>query len=852
MFFWVLIISLASLLLTPMAGWGKDWYIRPYVDGGYGDNSGTSYDNAFVLGPKAAVAVNPDTDVFSLMHINDNSPITFSSTGTLPTPLVAGTVYYAIMTTGSTFKVSATKGPGPSIDIIDTGTGTLTCSVGMRRDAGGPTIGDIVYICGTHGVDDSQGNYIRNFLTLYPIDGVIFDGNYPADPAIIHGTLTVLKNSSSWVDTGVNGVYKALLIYNATSWIVENGTPFTTTAPVCEKDPDATELNLFKPGWWCGNGTWIWIKPLNGQTPSNNSYRLMWSYKNVDLTDCSNVTVKNLTIHFGRVVLSNTNNCTIDGLKIDYFGAEGISAVNSNNNLIKNCTIEQGGNGIYFHYDYTNRLDCNNNTIDNCTIKYIDPSRMIWVPDNHAIGIQGGSGNVVKNCYIDWAATGITLYTDTFYGKAQSIEMSGNFAINMWVAGYLRDIDYMTNTNPCIVYRKGHTFTSFGIDGTVQLKFQDITQSGWSALNGNTYTATVLDKNRLSIPVDASGWPAYDPDTDPGKNICPKTPSIYGVAYDHHGGNCEYPVTFKAYNNIAVNCDYAGIWPTTVKNGEGSFEIYNNIVYNSNAGIHIGGSSFFTPPWRVKNNIVMNPRDSGTGAVPPCFIHAYLHQPSSAWDVECDNNNYYSDDYLETPIYFYEYGSFPHLITLAEWKSKIFKNGFGPDSRSLNSDPKFVNYSGTFKKANDFIADLSSPIIHAGVDVGLTKDFLGNPVYLPPDIGCYNNVLATNTTTKATAKDITWKTEGGKRGNSHLLVTVWVANTLGGVLSGANVTLELTCPNGKKKIYTGTTGSTGTVTFKYSNAPNGTYKATVIKIDASALGLEWDGVMYSETATKPM
>jgi len=43
--------------------------------------------------------------------------------GALPTPLTAGSAYYVINTTGTTFKLSLTQG-GAAIDITDAGTGT--------------------------------------------------------------------------------------------------------------------------------------------------------------------------------------------------------------------------------------------------------------------------------------------------------------------------------------------------------------------------------------------------------------------------------------------------------------------------------------------------------------------------------------------------------------------------------------------------------------------------------------------------------------------------------------------------------------------------------------------------------
>jgi subtilisin family serine protease len=103
---------------------------------------------------------------------------------------------------------------------------------------------------------------------------------------------------------------------------------------------------------------------------------------------------------------------------------------------------------------------------------------------------------------------------------------------------------------------------------------------------------------------------------------------------------------------------------------------------------------------------------------------------------------------------------------------------------------------------------------------------------------------ATDPTVKA--KDIVWNTEGGRSGTAHLLVTVVVTDNLENLVSGAVVSLTLSGPTNQSG--TGTTGSDGTVTFKYPNAPSGTYTATVTNIEASGLIFEGE---YSETYLKP-
>lgn len=65
--------------------------------------------------------------------IVDDTPIFFTSTGTLPSPLVAGTQYYKIAGSGvDNFKVAATAG-GAAINITTTGSGTHTIQLTTKN-----------------------------------------------------------------------------------------------------------------------------------------------------------------------------------------------------------------------------------------------------------------------------------------------------------------------------------------------------------------------------------------------------------------------------------------------------------------------------------------------------------------------------------------------------------------------------------------------------------------------------------------------------------------------------------------------------------------------------------------------
>lgn len=86
---------------------------------------------------------------------------------------------------------------------------------------------------------------------------------------------------------------------------------------------------------------------------------------------------------------------------------------------------------------------------------------------------------------------------------------------------------------------------------------------------------------------------------------------------------------------------------------------------------------------------------------------------------------------LATPNY---YG---FLKPLFSWKGTVYNFedwliNSGLDTHSIISDPKFVS-----AVTPDFHLQSNSPCINAGVSVGLTTDYAGNPVGNPPEIGAY-------------------------------------------------------------------------------------------------------------------
>ncbi|MCX8125543.1 MAG: hypothetical protein N3E40_00160, partial [Dehalococcoidia bacterium] len=117
------------------------------------------------------------------------------------------------------------------------------------------------------------------------------------------------------------------------------------------------------------------------------------------------------------------------------------------------------------------------------------------------------------------------------------------------------DIEGMTSANPCVV-----TWTNHGLATGDLVSFSGITQTGWTALNGNSYPVTVLTANTFSIPFNSSGLSAYLPATDPGKVGHDFSLDRFGWSVLKLTSVDFYP---SAANDLLVVRDESGTGPVT-------------------------------------------------------------------------------------------------------------------------------------------------------------------------------------------------------------------------------------------------------------------------------------------------
>ena len=112
----------------------------------------------------------------------------------------------------------------------------------------------------------------------------------------------------------------------------------------------------------------------------------------------------------------------------------------------------------------------------------------------------------------------------------------------------------------------------------------------------------------------------------------------------------------------------------------------------------------------------------------------------------------------------------------------------------------------------------------------------------------FTTAAASAEATSFIVSSVTYTTDGGKNKDKHLLITVTLVDNLGGLVSGASVSIDLFRDGPLIASGTGTTGAEGTVTFSLKNAASGCYTETGI---VAAGGLTWDNSWPDSVPTDP-
>jgi hypothetical protein len=199
------------------------------------------------------------------------------------------------------------------------------------------------------------------------------------------------------------------------------------------------------------------------------------------------------------------------------------------------------------------------------------------------------------------------------------------------------------------------------------------------------------------------------------RNRVVKCSSRSGAFYAHAQANGVWGSVY--YNLFNVTQTGAKLQNTTT-DAYVDLKFHNNVFYGySFRGLYdymvVGTPTHQV--WEAKNNIFYG---VGSGN--------YLHIDKVARGTKgtCDHNCYHTTA-GDGGAYFHWAGHSGNK-TFAQFQSAV-----GQEAHGKETDPLFIN------PGIDFHLQSGSPCINAGVNVGLTKDYAGNPIIGIPDMGVY-------------------------------------------------------------------------------------------------------------------
>lgn len=154
--------------------------------------------------------------------------------------------------------------------------------------------------------------------------------------------------------------------------------------------------------------------------------------------------------------------------------------------------------------------------------------------------------------------------------------------------------------------------------------------------------------------------------------------------------------------------------------------LYNNVSYgNGDSGIFVAGWYNFNQFDTIKNNRVHNNISAGNSNEAMQVMNG-ADNANTPGEGRGSGNVYSHNCFGPEEANFIEWNSGFHYATYDAWET-----AYQP-TNSVEADPLFTDAAG-----GDFTLQDGSPCLGAGLDVGLTQDFAGNPVSAPPDVGAH-------------------------------------------------------------------------------------------------------------------
>jgi hypothetical protein len=193
---------------------------------------------------------------------------------------------------------------------------------------------------------------------------------------------------------------------------------------------------------------------------------------------------------------------------------------------------------------------------------------------------------------------------------------------------------------------------------------------------------------------------------------------IYDAGISPQGGGTYTQQHIQMEYNVISNCWY-------------SYEVFtypgstlDQVSFDNNTCVGAGRQwSANQRPDTDNARHVMN--WDGGGTVTSCSIRNNIFKDSTDTAFRFNDEVAFEVDYNLYDVATIGTVSGEICSSLADWQSRT-----SGDSHSLSGDPLFVS-------ASDFHLQSSSPAIDRGTDVGATRDYDGNSIQGPPDLGAF-------------------------------------------------------------------------------------------------------------------
>ncbi len=450
---------------------------------------------------------------------------------------------------------------------------------------------------------------------------------------------------------------------------------------------------------------------------------------------------------------NSRSNIIVDGLTFNYTGTSASTNIGTiiragSNLQFKNITSNMGGYG----YVMWSSSILSNVTFDSVTLTSGTPAR-------NAIHLTGSSNSnvTIQNSTLNPGiqvnnATDLTL-TNTSWLAAFTVSTgsdvtitdsphAGGITLNTVTTGIIEDVSISSGT-------AGVLFTDSSDITVNDTDVSNATSYGAFQVSGTSHNITFnrCTANNNSI----NGFVQEDTSNDIEHNNCTANNNL-GIGF--LARESSYDITYR-YSEASYNgtlntvTDGGGFLPHDLANdikcyycvsignyNQGSGDVsdgsnnafYNGVTWRNGyaSGDTFRGNTVSTPS--VRSNVYYRKTNGGSfvvnngifgGGKPRELLDTQPAYTTLDYNLykPLDNNKFFSTD----------------AVNDVSWTTYHSSN----EANSINNDPLFTNGSGSYSVPTDFQLTYLSPAIDSGTDVGLTVDYIGNPIYGTPDIGAY-------------------------------------------------------------------------------------------------------------------